>query len=178
MSSEMRWIGLSVAPSGSRIGCGTVQFSGSRGSKSVPSECCLSCMMWQLPVHMSGLPARSFDVPSGLTEGPSKHGMNRMDSLPPMTCNSSAQKQPVISRPSEFRSPHVSRSISLARPPATSDSSSMESATRSGMWVAPLFGSMQLPSVSSVAMNMNIGLPLKFHANTDGSARSTAKGTG
>ena len=31
---------------------------------------------------------------------------------------------------------------------------------------------------ASVAMNMNIGLPLKSHANTDGSARSTANGTG
>ena len=44
--------------------------------------------------------------------------------------------------------------------------------------VLPSFGSTQLPSVSSVAMNMNIGLPLKSHANTDGSARSTANGTG
>ena len=178
MSSEMRWIGLSVSPSGSRMGSGTVQFSGSRGSKSVPSECCLSCMMWQLPVHMSGLPARSLGVPSGLTRGPSKQGMNRTDSLPPITCSSGAQKQPVIGRSSLLRSPHASRSISLACPPAASESASMESAMRSGIWVLPSFGSTQLPSVSSVAMNMNIGLPLKFHANTDGSARSTANGTG
>ena len=54
----------------------------------------------------------------------------------------------------------------------------MVSATRSGMWVRPSRGSMQLPSASSVAMNRNIGLPLKFQANTDGSARSTANGTG
>ena len=49
---------------------------------------------------------------------------------------------------------------------------------RNGMWVRPSCGSTQLPSVSSVAMNMNIGSPLKSHANTDGSARSVANGTG
>lgn len=51
-------------------------------------------------VHMSGLPARSLGVPSGLVAGPSKHGMKSTDSFPSMTCSSGAQKQPVMARPS------------------------------------------------------------------------------